>query len=238
MIYEIHELAGIVALAGEAEQMALTEDVRTNGLQEDIVLWDDGTGEKVVDGRCRQIACVATGTRITTRTLSSTLSYDDVAKVVKSLNTRRNLTDTQKVMSALKQYESTGGKQGEIAKQWAIGHRTLQNAVYISKHRPEYIDPLFDGKSIRIYDSTKGITVTTNKVTGIAKLIKTSEEAGITEDTSNRVEWNANAHIKTEAGKDWYYTSITLDNVHADNIATRMKYAELANYKFKDKEEV
>ena len=237
MTYEIHDLAGIVALAGEAEQMALTEDVRTNGLQEDIVLWDDGSGAKVVDGRCRQVACIATGTEITTRTLSSTLSYDDVAKVVKSLNTRRNLTDTQKVMSALKQYQSTGGRQGEIAKQWAVGHRTLQNAVYIAKHHPEYIDLLFDGKSIRIYDSTKGITVTTNKVTGIAKIIKTSKEAGIVEDVSNKVEWSANAHIKTEAGKEWYYANVVMDNIATDNIAARMKYAELANYKF-NKEEI
>lgn len=232
MIYEIHELAGIVALASEAEQMALTEDIRANGLQDDIVLWDDGTGNKVVDGRCRQIACVATGTPITTRVLGSDLDYDTVAKIVKSLNTRRNLTDTQKTMSALKQYQTTRGKQSDIAKQWAIGHRTLQNAVYISKHKPEYIDPLFNGHSIKMYDSTKGITITTNKVTGIAKLIKVTEELGVSEDTSNRIEWNANAHIKTEAGKDWYYTSIALDNVHADNTATRMKYAELANYKF------
>jgi len=237
MIYEIHELAGIVALASEAEQLALTEDIRANGLQDDIVLWDDGTGEKVVDGRCRQIACVATDTPITTRVLSPELDYTTVAKIVKSLNTRRNLTDTQKVMSALKQYQTTKGKQSDIAKQWAVGHRTLQNAVYIAKHRPEYIDPLFNGNSIKVYDSTKGITITTNKVTGIAKIIKTTEEIDVIEDTSNKVEWSSDAYIRTEAGKAWYYTSIALDSVHTDNIATRMKYAELANYKF-NKEEV
>ena len=47
--YRIHPLAGIVALADEAEQTALTEDIRANGLQDTIVLWN---GE-VVDGRCR-----------------------------------------------------------------------------------------------------------------------------------------------------------------------------------------
>jgi len=236
MTYEIHELAGIVALASEAEQLALTEDIRANGLQDDIVLWDDGTGEKVVDGRCRQIACVATDTPITTRVLSPELDYATVAKIVKSLNTRRNLTDTQKVMSALKQYQTTKGKQSDIAKQWAVGHRTLQNAVYIAKHRPEYIDPLFNGNSIKVYDSTKGITITTNKVTGIAKVIKTTEEMNVTEDTSNKVEWSSDAYIKTEAGKAWYYTSVAMDNITTDNIATRMKYAELANYKFKVEE--
>ncbi len=236
MTYDIHDLAGIVALAGEAEQIALTEDIRANGLQDDIVLWDDGTGEKVVDGRCRQIACVATDTTITTRVLDSTLSYDTVAKIVKSLNTRRNLTDTQKTMSALKQYQSTNGKQSDIAKQWAIGHRTLQNAVYIAKHRPEYIDPLFNGNSVRIYDSTKGLTVTTNKVTGIAKLIKTAEELSVVEDISNKVEWAADAYIKMESGKAWYYAAVDMDNIPTDNISARMKYAELANYKFNKEE--
>jgi len=139
-------------------------------------------------------------------------------------------------MSALKQYQTTKGKQSDIAKQWAVGHRTLQNAVYIAKHRPEYIDPLFNGNSIKVYDSTKGITITTNKVTGIAKIIKTAEEIDVTEDTSNKVEWSSDAYIKTEAGKAWYYASITMDNIATDNIAARMKYAELANYKFKVEE--
>ena len=51
----IHEYAGLVPMASEKEQVALTIDIKANGLREPILLW---RGE-VVDGRCRMKSCLS-----------------------------------------------------------------------------------------------------------------------------------------------------------------------------------
>ena len=47
------EMAGIVPMASDKEQIALTDDIAANGLREPVVLWR----KEIVDGRCRQKAC-------------------------------------------------------------------------------------------------------------------------------------------------------------------------------------
>jgi hypothetical protein len=77
--YPIHNLANIVAMAPEAEQIALTEDIERNGQTQPAVLWKG----KIVDGRCRQLACQTLGIELDTRELDSKLSEDEVAQIVK-----------------------------------------------------------------------------------------------------------------------------------------------------------
>ena len=154
--YKIHNLANIVAMAGEKEQIALTQDILCNGQNEPAVLWRG----KIVDGRCRQLACVTLGIELETRELDNKISEEEVVKVVKSLNTRRNLTDTQKLVSAYLDQTRTGKTNKEVATEWAISVRSLQNLKYIAQHRPELINPLFNGNSVSIIDPDKGYKVT------------------------------------------------------------------------------
>ena len=46
----------------------------------------------------------------------------------------------------------------------------------------------------------------------------------------NKNEWSSEANIKTQAGKDWYYKQIKM--INTDCPITKMRLAELANYKF------
>lgn len=232
-MYEIHELAGIVAMANEREQCALTEDIRVNGQHEPAVLWN---GE-IVDGRCRQLACVTLGMELKVKELDSSLSIDEVGIIVKSLNTRRNLTMPQKVVSGYKQQLRTAEGNVEIAKQWAISVRSLQNFKYIAKHRPEYVDPLFDGKSVVVYDPDKGYDVTTNKVSTLARIVKKAKEFGVvTVDDSEVVEFSVDAKIKTELGKNWYYGILATINSPGANkdVLVQKLLIELANLKYKE----
>ncbi len=224
--YEIdHVMAGLVPMASEAEQSSLTEDIKMNGLREPVVLWRG----KIIDGRCRQKACQQTGQRIWSKEIDKDTSESDVRILVKSLNTRRNLTPTQKVISACKASLDKNNSYSikHVAESWGISKRILENARYIAKARPEYINPLFDGQSVDIVGSN-GKETTSVKVTAIYAYLKRLEER-VTEDTQHG--WAEESIIKTQAGKDWYYEQIKQADLVGE-VKYKMLVAELANYKF------
>ncbi len=218
------ELAGIVPMALPNEQAALNKDIFENGQREPIVLWHG----KIVDGRCRQNAIKTMGlSRIDYKELDDNLSEDDVKIYVKSVNTRRNLTMTQKIIIACKEsLKPNSASVNEIAKQWGISFATLKNARYIAKMRPQFIEPLFNGKSVVITGSD-GIEKDSNKVSTIYASIKREEENSKEDEQHG---WKEDAYIITQAGKEWYYNFIK-DKKY--DIETKMALAELANYKFK-----
>ena len=225
--FEVHEYAALVPLANAVEQDALTKDIKNHGLREPIVLWRG----KVVDGRCRLKACKTVGERIRIKELDDELTDVEVKAFVKSVNTRRNLTVTQKIMSACRVSldKDNNLKLQELAESWGISFSILKNARFIAKNAPEYVVPLFNGETVGIYDA-KDTYIMTNKITAVWAYIKRKQE-NVKED--DRYGWDENSYIKTQAGKDWYYEQVRVAGEVGD-----MKYkrlvAELANYKFEE----
>ena len=234
-MYEIDELAGIVALAGEKEQLALVEDIKANGQQEPAVLWQN----KLVDGRCRQLACYTLGIELKVRHLDSNLSRGDVAKIVKSLNTRRNLTMTQKIVSAYKQQLRTKEVNESVATQWAISVPSLKNMKYIARHMPSAVDVLFNGGTVQVNDPDLGYDITTNKISTLARIIKKKQEvASLVVSKEEEIAFTVDGVIKTEAGKAWFYERKGTYNLEeTKDIQLLYDLIELANYKFKLKEQ-
>lgn len=216
-------LAGLVPMAMEDEQEALTRDIEANGLREPVVLW---RGE-IVDGRCRQKACLVLGRQIMAKELDDELTEEDVRVFVKSVNTRRNLTSTQKLISACKESLRPGGPTiSAVAKAWGVGEALLNNARYIARNRPGFIEPLFNGKSVSIVD-IHGREVLSNKISAIYAYLQRQSRS-----VEEVVEYGyaENAYIKTQAGKDWYYSQLA----NMNDVSVRMALAELANFKFTD----
>lgn len=234
MHYDIHPLANIVAMAGEREQHALTQDIKKKGQQEPAVLWRG----QLVDGRCRQLACAALDMELETRELDDSLSEEEVAKIVKSLNTRRNLTESQKLASALKEQLSTGQSNGEVATSWGVAVRSLQNLKYVAAHRPELVEPLFNGDSVVIIDPDKGYKVTTNKVNTLARIVKLEQEIGKVQIVSptqlEAVQYSVVGSISTEAGRKEHKDLVAAfkHSASKEQMFSAMA-AELMNYKYK-----
>lgn len=227
-MYPIDELANIVAMANEAEQIALTEDIKRNGQREPAVLWQG----RIVDGRCRQLACHTLGIELLVREVDSKLTREEVVAVVKSLNTRRNLTDMQKAMSAYKQQETAWQTNEDIAKQWGLPISTYKNARYVAMNRPEFVEPLFNGKSIEVLDPDKGYKITTNKINTLARIVKkTREKTLVVVDDSELVSFKVDGLIKTEEGKNAYYSIVNACNVTDMRIITAL--IEWANLKYR-----
>ena len=218
------ELAGLVPMANEAEQIILKNEIREeNGLLLPVILWRGA----IVDGRCRQKACIELGIEMLVEELDDKLTFDEVAKKVKGYNSRRNLTTTQKIMSACRQSLKASCKltTTQIAKSWGIGRDILSNARFISVENPEMAELLFNGKAVAVIDKN-GAEKYTNKVTTIYAYLKRLSEA-VEEDDIHA--WKEDAYIKTQAGKEWYYEQVA--NME-QTVKTKMLIAELANYKF------
>lgn len=217
------KLAGLVPMASDAEQAVLMADIKDSEQRDPIVLW---RGE-VVDGRCRQKALTTLGKHILYKELDNSLTEDEVRVFVKSVNIRRNLTPTQKVMSACRESLREGETRAVaiIAKTWGISRDILGNARFIAKENPEWLDILFNGGSVEIIDNN-GKPKYTNKITTIYAYLKKLSEA-VEEDDVHA--WKEDAYIKTQAGKEWYYEQVA--NME-QTVKTKMLIAELANYKF------
>ena len=220
------KLAGLVPMASDAEQAVLTADIRDNEQRDAIVLW---RGE-VVDGRCRQKALTTLGKHILYKELDDALTENDVKIFVKSVNTRRNLTPTQKVMIACRESLQPNSTRALalIAKSWGISKEILGNARFIVREKPEWEEALFNGGSVEVID-TNGRAKLTNKVTTIYAYLKRLSEA-VEEDT--QYAWQEDTYIKTQAGKEWYYEKAPLVDSQTDKVQLKMLIAELANYKF------
>lgn len=206
-MYEVHELASIVPMMPEKEQVALTEDIKANGQKLAAVLWRG----KIIDGRCRQVACEAIGKELEVKHLDDSLTEAEVRVIVKSLNTRRNLTMTQKIVSAYREFERGFGSLDELATAWAVSKRSLSNCSYISKHKPEYLDPLFNGDSIEVLDVDKGKKIVTNKINTIARLIKAQEDTKVVVATPQQIaqrEYNIDGQLQYEEHKKYFYEQV------------------------------
>jgi hypothetical protein len=192
---------------------------------------------KIVDGRCRQLACVTLGIPLDTRELDSELTEAEVAKIVKSLNTRRNLTETQKLASAYLEQQRNGFSNKEIAADWAISVRSLQNFKYIALYRPELVEPLFNGDSVAIIDPDKGYKITTNKVNTLARIVKLEQETGKVEVVQRTqveaMQYNVNGIINTEIGKQEHRNLVNAfkHSPSKEQMFSAM-LAELMNYKY------
>jgi len=222
--FEINdELAGLVPMADEVEQAVLTQDIADNQQQDPIVLWHG----KVIDGRCRQKSLVMLGSHIMYRELDDKLTEAEVRIYVKSVNTRRNLSHTQKVISAVRDSLRPGsGNNLKVARAWGISEGLLKNGKFIAKHRPEFIQPLFDGHSVNIV-SAEGFDTTSNKVSTIYAYIKRDLEKAVADEEHV---WSEDSAIKTQKGKEWYYEFVKINKI--TDVQTRIALVELANYKF------
>lgn len=224
------KLAGLVPMAVPAEQAALTEDIRLNSQKEPIILW---RGE-VIDGRCRLLALETIGWPVEYKELDSELTEEEVAVFVKSINTRRSLTITQKAISAARAKHDKIDIRTipVIARSWAISEGIMKNAMYIMKANIKMGMELFNGRTVDIVDK-KGNDIASSKITAVYAHIKRLEES--VPKVPTEYGYNVNALIKTQAGKDWFYEQLKIrkQNSLPNDTNLCMHIGNLANQMFK-----
>ena len=192
------EIAGIVPMAAPAEQAALTASIKEYGQKEPILLWQG----KIIDGRCRQKACLELEKPIMYKELDDNKPEEEVKVLVQALNTRRNLTHSQKVMAAAKLSIKADSSVKKQAKAWAVSELLVKNARWIWNTYPDTAQALFDGKAV-VIDKGKETT----KISPIYAYLRKKSEV-LTREPEEVHGWNDESKISTQAGKEWYYTQL------------------------------
>lgn len=153
---EDHPIANIFPLLPEKELAALAEDIKANGVQVPIVLFEG----KILDGRNRYRAAQMVGASFVTNYYTGA----DPVKHVLSLNLhRRHLNDTQRAMVAGHVANIANGgdrvsdqsaklrtgrvSQPEAAALLNVGVRSVQKAQQIIRNAPERVSELERGET-------------------------------------------------------------------------------------------
>jgi ParB-like chromosome segregation protein Spo0J len=142
--YEFHPLADIFPILESDDLESLAEDIKQNGLHNDIVLFEG----KILDGRNRYIACELVGAdpKFSEYNGNSPLAY------VISLNLkRRHLDETQRAMVAARiaklpvgsnqHAQKCAPSQSEAANMLDVSRRSVQSA---KKVQEQGVDELID----------------------------------------------------------------------------------------------
>ncbi len=170
--FEAHPAAGLVPMATAEEQKALTEDIKLNGQEEDIMLYRG----KIIDGRCRQLACKELGIQVKSIALPNNMSLEDVHALVKSRNIRRNLNRTQKVISAYRESINRKISLAKAARSWGLTKAELSQIKYIEENKPLWVQILFNGDKVEYIDGDSGKVKLGLGIRGIEKSIRAENE--------------------------------------------------------------
>jgi len=221
---EIHELANIVPLAVPMEQLALEDNIKRFGQKIPIVLYRS----KIVDGRCRAIACANLGIEVRIENLPNNMSLKAVEEKVEALNIRRNLTATQKAIVAFRHWENNKGfKQKSVCKSWGVNEQQFAAVKWLQNIKPNYVSILFNGGKVRLNDAKQSGSIQT-----VAKYVKSKIENNIYKNNA----WTPEGDIITEKGKDFYNDKIKeiggIDDPLFNTDDIKNIIIELANMKF------
>lgn len=175
MTYEIHPAAELFPLMEDDQFQALVVDIRDNGLQEPIVLFEG----KIIDGRHRLRACEVLG--IEPIFTNKYLIEDPVSFVLSHNLHRRHLTIAQRsaiamdllptISEAAKERvrivarqakgerrlpaeleDERGGTAEALAEMFSVGRSSIEKTIAINKVQPEVIERMRSGE-IRTVDA-------------------------------------------------------------------------------------
>lgn len=192
----VHPIASLFPMADEEVLKGLAEDIKTNGLREDIVVWqpdeDTGLPEMIIDGRNRYAACKLAGVEPGFK--YSWHDESDVGPWIISHNLhRRHLSTSQRAAVAVEfeRVEAVAAKermlagkkiedpavnlpQGEgrardsAASLFNVSGKSVSDAKYVAQHDPEAFEEIRQGKA-----SVSGVA---NRLRGKVKSELTVEE--------------------------------------------------------------
>lgn len=190
---------------------------------------------KCVDGRHRTRICKELGIKVNAINLRPDLNPETIYDLC-NVDTMagRNLTPTQRAILALDYKEKLKQTAKEVAKKFQVSPQSITYAKKLrhSYNRENVLAELKKGNAVQLSNMDNP----SKSLEYICSKAKELYEANIVvKDDKYRIQFNPDAQIKSEQGKQWYYDMV--NNHKVDNVAIRMCMAELANYKFVNTDE-
>ena len=186
-----------------------------------------------VDGRHRIAICKELGISVKAIDTNPNLPDAELLKLCNvSTMTGRQLTSTQRAINAYNYSKKFKINKAKISREFQVRRQVLSYVALLDTTYgyPEVLDVLRQGKAIQLANMDKP----SKSIEYITKMAKELHEKSlVVEDTSNRVQFSADAYISTQQGKAWYYDNVKAYASESNQVPLRMLLAELANYKFK-----
>jgi predicted transcriptional regulator len=219
-------------LHNDLEYEATKENIRRLG-QLDPILMLDG---KCIDGRHRTKIATELGVHVRCVDIDKDTSEQDIIIMCnKNVMSGRDYDSAQKAIQALELVNKYKMSTVDSAKFMKVDRKAVSYAATIKGYgRQDILDVLMEDKRNRVH--LENMERPSRSLELLAKFVKTIDEKDkVVIDNSERIQWSADAYIKTESGKAWYYNTVSLYGV--TDIGLLVLLGELANYKHKFKEE-
>ena len=190
---------------------------------------------KCVDGRHRTLIAKELGIQVLCTDLDETMSEQEIIMMCnRNVMSGRDYDLAQKAIQALKLTNDYKMQAKVAAQLMKVDRKIVSYAATIKGYgRQDILDALMADKQNRI--QLNNMERPSRSLELLAKFVKTEAERNIVVNDSERIQWDADAHIKTEAGKAWYYSMLqTIKD--GNEVQMRMLLGELANLKFKVEE--
>ncbi len=216
-------------LHDEFEYAATKENIRRLG-QIDPILMLDGV---CIDGRHR--TRIAKELETTVRCMDiplDTKKEDIIIMCNKNVMSGRDYDNSQKAIQALGLVHMYKMSIVNAAKLMKVDRALVSYASTIKGFgREDVLDTLMAAKKNRV--QLTNMERPSRSLELLAKYVKTEDEkCKVVVDDSERIQWKADAFIKTETGKAWYYEmKEAIESLGM--IKVDMLLAEMANLKFK-----
>ena len=214
----------------EEEYNATKENIRRVG-QLDPILMLNGV---CIDGRHRTKICKELGHTVKCIDIDPELSDQEIIIMCnKNTMSGRDFDSTQKAIQALALVNKHGITITDSAIFMKIGRKHVSYASSIKGYgRQDILDALMNRENKVQLDN---MSLPSRSLEVICKNLKALTEKEIVVDNSERVEWQAEGHIKTEAGKVAYYEMSNAIEMF-DKVRIQMWLVELVNLKYKQVE--
>jgi ParB-like chromosome segregation protein Spo0J len=151
---QIHNYAAIFPMASDEELRRLADDIRTNGLQEPVVIYE----AKILDGRNRATACKMAGVELKTTQYAGA---DPLAFVISKNARRRHLSISQRGIVAAELATASQGERTDLgtnvpkftreqaAALFHVSEKTVDRAAKLLMNDPETARRIKSGEASR-----------------------------------------------------------------------------------------
>jgi len=201
---KLHSMTEDNPLMNDEEFLELKNDIELNGQMEPVDLYKKNL---IVDGRHRYLVLKELGIdTIKCFNLPYMMSLDDVEAIVKSRETRRHQTPTQKAIRAWKHHISGNDSMSATALKYGVAKPQIAYCSKISKSKgTDILETLFNGGSV-VVDGKH-----TKSLANIYNSIKAEEAVKMKQDLSSTKK--PDREVIAEANTVWDFIKSRDDEV-------------------------
>jgi hypothetical protein len=188
-------------------------------------------GDECVDGRNRVKACMQLGIQVSCIDVDANMNKENLILLCnKGLTSGRVFDVSQRAIQALKMVTEYNYTAVDASILWQVDKRVITYAsTVVGFGRQDILSDLIHGTAVQLENMERP----SKSLEVICRQLKKLGEKNVVENTDERIKWDPESLIKTEAGKAWFYDQAEKSPEIKVSHHLIASFIELANHKFK-----